>query len=554
MRNSTSTLAAAALAALLSCGPKQGPLEKVPLTASQGAAAVTTPPAAVDDGPPLSSFQGELFSGSGACQECHDNIQGDAGQDVSVAASWRASIMANAARDPYWLASVSAEVAAAPALAEVIEDKCATCHMPMARSTDAAKGGQGVMFDGYLKPDHPLHELADDGVSCSLCHQIAAEGVGGKESFSGHFAYDTKTPKGERIAYGLREVAPADSEQMVEKSGYRPVPSAHMGKAELCASCHTLFTPFVDNAGQIAGELPEQTPYLEWQKSGWSETHQCQDCHMPPTIRKGRRFYQHHFAGGNAWMLRVLQASAEELGVTASSAQLDAEIMRTVGQLEMATANLQLDSAVLESGKVMAALTVVPRTGHKLPTGFPSRRVWLHVTVADGAGKVLFESGKANADGSIVGNDNDADPKAFEPHHATVTSADQVQIYESIMVDVDDAVTTRLLRGARYAKDNRLLPRGLEPLELEPAIAIHGAATDDPDFRAGADTVRYEIDTRGASGPLTFTAELLYQSVGFRWRDNLRSTKTELVSTFLRVSDKVPNTPAVLARVSQLVK
>lgn len=34
-----------------------------------------------------------------------------------------------------------------------------------------------------------------------------------------------------------------------------------------CATCHTLFTPYVDNEGNVAGEAPEQTPYLEWKNS-----------------------------------------------------------------------------------------------------------------------------------------------------------------------------------------------------------------------------------------------------------------------------------------------
>jgi hypothetical protein len=49
-------------------------------------------------------------------------------------------------------------------------------------------------------------------------------------------------------------------------------------------------------------------------------------------------------------------------------------------------------------------------SGHKLPTAYPSRRAWLHFAVRDGNGRVVFESGALNPDGSIVGNDNDEDP------------------------------------------------------------------------------------------------------------------------------------------------
>src|SRR5205814_10598074 len=53
-------------------------------------------------------------------------------------------------------------------------------------------------------------------------------------------------------------------------------------------------------------------------------------------------------------------------------------------------------------------------TGHKLPTAFPSRRAWLHLAVRDRNGLTVFESGALNPDGSILGNDNDADPSHFE--------------------------------------------------------------------------------------------------------------------------------------------
>src|ERR1700724_1978085 len=92
-------------------------------------------------------------------------------------------------------------------------------------------------------------------------------------------------------------------------------------------------------------------------------------------------------------------------------------------------------------------------SGHKLPTAYPSRRVWLHVTVRDRNGKAIFESGALNSDGSIVGNDADADATRFEPHYAEITQPDQVQIYETILGDAIGKPTTGLLTGLRYLKD-----------------------------------------------------------------------------------------------------
>ena len=47
---------------------------------------------------------------------------------------------------------------------------------------------------------------------------------------------------------------------------------------------------------------------------------------------------------------------------------------------------------------------------------------------------VVFESGALNANGSIEGNDNDADAARFEPHYTEVSNRDQVQIYEDVII------------------------------------------------------------------------------------------------------------------------
>lgn len=56
----------------------------------------------------------------------------------------------------------------------------------------------------------------------------------------------------------------------------------------------------------------------------------------------------------------------------------------------------------------------------------------------------------------FLGNDNDSNAEQFEPHYDRVERADQLQIYESIMVNVRGRVTG-LLSGIRYAKDNKIV-------------------------------------------------------------------------------------------------
>jgi hypothetical protein len=101
------------------------------------------------------------------------------GQNVSLDADWRASIMANSPRDPYWKASVRKELLANPALEEEINSACTLCHAPMANTADRAAGTQPHLFDmGYLAPNNPQHAAALDGVSCALCHQVTDANLG----------------------------------------------------------------------------------------------------------------------------------------------------------------------------------------------------------------------------------------------------------------------------------------------------------------------------------------------------------------------------------------
>src|SRR6185369_16765288 len=97
-----------------------------------------------------------------------------------------------------------------------------------------------------------------------------------------------------------------------------------------------------------------------------------------------------------------------------------------------------------------------------------------------------------------------------------------VQIYESIMVDGRGRVTTGLLSAVRYAKDNRLLPRGFDKASAAQDYAVQGDAQGDPDFLGGGDRVVYRARLpAGAAGPFRVEVALLYQPIAFRWAHNL---------------------------------
>jgi hypothetical protein len=527
-------------------------------TAAQPTPEQTTPPMAYP-GLPLPTERAALFSTSGACAVCHTNLMDESGADVSIDTFWRSTMMANAARDPYWQASVRAEVLDHPDYQAVIEDKCATCHMPMARFTAAASGKEGrVLEDGFLDPENEQHTLAMDGVSCTVCHQISEAGLGQPDTFSGGFVIEPDLPAGERLTFGPYPVGKNLVQVMQSVSGFIPVQSQHIRQAELCATCHTLYTPYVDATGQIAGEFPEQMAYLEWTHSDYRDTLACQDCHMPAAqgaVRTSNSggpprspFAQHVFVGGNAYMLGILRTFGEERQVTASSEQFEAKKGRTVDQLQNRTATLAIEEVELSGARLTVTVATQSLVGHKFPTGFPSRRAWLHLTVQDADGGLAFESGAVNPDGSVVGNDNDANPLKYEPHYQVIDSPDQVQIYESIMRDSEGGVTTALLRGAGYLKDNRLLPSGFDKGTALEDIAVRGQAVEDADFLGNGDRVPYTVELGSAEGPFTVTVELLYQSVGYRWAENLRRHEAPETDRFLGYYEAVSNLPVVVAR------
>ena len=51
----------------------------------------------------------QLFVTAERCMACHNGLVTPAGEDISIGVGWRGSMMANAARDPYWQAAVRRE-------------------------------------------------------------------------------------------------------------------------------------------------------------------------------------------------------------------------------------------------------------------------------------------------------------------------------------------------------------------------------------------------------------------------------------------------------------
>jgi len=474
------------------------------------------------------------FHTSDRCVACHNGLTTSSGEDISIGLAWQPTMMANSARDPYWQAGVRRETMDHPESGALIEDECSICHMPMARFESHLYSDEGTVFShlGFLQDDRG-DRLAADGVSCSLCHQIGREKLGTPESFVGNFVIGGPDLQGNRIEFGPF-VPDAGHTRIMQSStgGFLPTESPHVRESEICATCHTLITKALGPDGTSVGEFPEQVPYQEWQHSAYREVRSCQSCHMPAvteevavtSVRGVPRtgVSRHQFTGGNFFISGILNRYRSELSTKATPDGFSGNISRTKEHLRSEAARISIGKPAMSGGRLEVELAIENLGGHKLPTAYPSRRVWLHVTIRDRDKRIVFESGAVDASGAVTGNDNDMDGAKYEPHYTEIRSPEQVQIYEAIMADSDGEVTTGLLKAVRYLKDNRLLPRGFDKHTADSDVAVAGKAFDDADFGGGADRVRYSIDPGSAPGPFSVEAELCYQPIAYRWAMNLK--------------------------------
>ena len=507
------------------------------------------PPQPVGD----ATFTSEHFSGSDNCTMCHNNLSDNQGNDVSIEKDWSATMMANSTRDPFWKAKVRTELNRNPHLADVINDKCSRCHAPMA-NFEAKKNNEPIeiLDSGFLNASNSRHDDAMNGVSCTLCHQIQdSPKLGTLESFTGKYEIGNN-----KEIYGPYDNLFANP--MVMNTGYTPAYSLHTKESEMCATCHNVKTPYVDENGVVLSttlesEFPEQMPYSEWLHSDYAGTNSCQSCHMGrangvpisnrPMWLEGRdNFAIHEFVGANKFMLTMLKENKQQLGVTSNNFD---DIIAATDVMLQGSANIELLSQSFNQGQLDFSLKVNSQTGHKLPSAYPSRRVIVHVSVLDSQNNVVFESGKVNANGSVQGLDADFDALAFEPHYDVITSPEQVQVYEAIMGDSNNQVTYTLLRGMQYLKDNRLLPNGFDKTTAPDDVAVMGIAYNDNDFTGGSDQISYSLNGL-AAGTYTVRTELVYQTIAYGFVRDLFDDNSAEVNDFKKMYNESTSKTSVL--------
>ncbi|MBK8692985.1 MAG: hypothetical protein IPN17_11995 [Deltaproteobacteria bacterium] len=525
--------------------------------------------------PPHSAASQGRFMTHEQCESCHAQATGvltdSAGRDVSPPRLWRTSMMSMSARDPYWLAALEHEIAAQPVGRAYIERTCTRCHAPQGAIAIEDTGGR-LRLDDVTRGTTAAAHLAREGVGCTGCHQITAEGLGTAGSFTGGFVVDT----GRRI-FGPH--AAPFAMPMQNAVNYTPTQATHMTSSALCGSCHTVITRSLDALGNPTGpEFAEQAPYLEWRNSAFraegtpgATPMTCQGCHMPtrdaagveirtllsnrPRMLSARSpIGRHIFVGANAYMLSLLADESAWTGAVSSPAELREGAALAEAMLRGA-ATVQVNAPTAEGGAWAFTVRVANMAGHRFPTGYPSRRAWLHVRVLDAAGAVRWESGRADARGRLVARDGrslEVSEDVVRPHYREVAREEDTQVYETVMADGAGRPTHVLLRAERYLKDNRILPLGWRSDHPDARLTSAAGVAGDADFVPGADAVRYRITASGWT-PSRVEVELLFQSVPPGAVEAVRDGTTAAGERFGIMAEAHAPVPRVVAAASATV-
>ncbi len=496
-----------------------------------------------------------FFATGGRCGGCHGHDPNGVslisanGTDVNIMDGWQGTMMANAAKDPFWRAKVSHEILVNPGLQVAIEDKCTSCHAPLGRAT-AHMFGQ----PNYAMASLPNDSFGLDGVNCSACHQQVDSLLG---AFSGNLNYTQK------VVYGpVENPYSAVMEFFVE---FTPVYSVKTKESIWCAACHSLITSTVDLAGvPTGGSFVEQATYHEWKNSIYSTNGiECQTCHMPsipdtiklatdyPFVPGRSPFSQHVLVGGNAFMLKLMQGNMTAVGATCEPWNFDTTINRTIRYLRDSTCDMHVVQTARSIDTVYYDVKLDNKAGHKFPSGYPSRVAWLQFVVTDNLGDTLYKSGLQDAFGNIIGRD-----AGFEPHHNVCYTNNDVQIYEMVMGDVVNNPTTVLERADTCLKDNRLCPKGFSTSHPSYDTTQIVGVVNDPDFNyagategTGGDIVHYHVYLNGYGGPLNISTKLYYTSVPRQWLSEMFTFSSPEITAFQGMYNTADQTPMLVAQV-----
>ncbi|HPD47498.1 MAG TPA: multiheme c-type cytochrome [Anaerohalosphaeraceae bacterium] len=384
------------------------------------------------------------------CRMCHANTRNG---EADPMFSWSGGMMAQAMRDPIFLATLAVANQDLPGVGEF----CLRCHAPRGwlenRSTPA---------DATALNQEDMH-----GVSCDVCHRLI-------------------DPLGPEAARLIKDVPPsygnammvADPQNRVrgpygDGTGAMPhdvLKSEFHASGHLCGTCHDISNPAfakdvktqpVYSFGHI-----ERT-YSEWVLSDFARQGKdgsCQSCHYPAVKGGGqasrfgslhrKHFVMHGPAGGSTW---VQDAVAQLYPRDVDRKAFEASKLRANAMLK-AAASLDLN---VSDGK-MAKIRITNLTGHKLPSGYPEgRRMWINVQFLGNGNRIVKEIGTYGEKSDTLAGQAVIAPTLLDPEETVV--------YE-VLPGISESAAAKFNKkpGPSFhfvlndiiTKDNRIPPKG----------------------------------------------------------------------------------------------
>lgn len=422
-----------------------------------------------------------------SCAECHSGGTTGAGERYMAHDTWVTSMMANAARDPLFLATVSVAEQESPGIRAL----CLRCHTPTAHTNGHARTGMLDPLAGDL-----------DGVHCDSCHRsVVPTDVPGAPFVSNAQLFFNDSADGIPTRFGPRE-DPAMSPR------HPSAGSAWIRDARLCGQCHDLTHPTQNRLSptgmDLGYRLPLQTTYTEWAQSDFARRaspETCQSCHMPladpmnglraariPGVPMRTNLRRHDLMGANAWgmdLLREAFPGERDDEFRAARTRIEA-YLRTAARVEVT----QAPTAGRAGERASITVRVTNLSGHKLPTGYEDARVmWLQVQVGD---RVVS--------GAFTNDELVEDPQA--------------RVYRLQLGRMENGRAVPndfVVRHSVILEDTRIPPLGMRATrETEPVGRDYTGA------EGGAlrnyDDARFELELPQTNGPVPVTVRLLMRS------------------------------------------
>jgi hypothetical protein len=420
-----------------------------------------------------------------------DNCHGGYDAKVEPAFNWRGSMMAQAARDPFFYACM----AIANQDAAFAGDLCIRCHSPAGWLE-----GRSTPTDGSA-----LNNNDRQGVQCDFCHKLVKPTPLGVNPYPNNPAYVSSATYAQDQTYlaTLASIPPTSANGMyvadannAKRGPFTDAVARHQfyyspfhNDAALCGTCHDVSNPVYQKQTDANGNYfytlnslgapspsfdpyamaPVERTYSEWLRS-WYNTTQgvyapqfggnkqyvstCQDCHMKDVTGKGcnkpdapqrTNLPLHDMTGGNTWVPDIIPTFFP--GET-DPAALAAGKQRAAYMLQKA--------ATLEVTGTIPNITVkvINETGHKLISGYPEgRRIWINVKAYNSSDVLIGEFGGYDYSTATL---NTSNTKVYEVKLGM--SSDVLATMG--LSNLSDGSSFHFVLNNVVVKDNRIPPRG----------------------------------------------------------------------------------------------